>query len=225
MIDNHGNSTVSPLRLNRRRLVQGAGLGLAAALPARMLSAADRKFAWKLWQEENPGASPATVEDYEPVALSAAEWATLTAIVDRIIPADDLGPGGAEIGAHIYIDRKLNGLYSNQLPDYQTGLAAIEASIDGGFTGADPDDQDDALRDAETGANEDIPDGFFDLVLEHTRQGVFCDPIHGGNREFMGWDLIGYPGIKLVWSEDDQALNPRIEPEHISVEKYGGQAE
>lgn len=63
MDDSPRQTTVSPLRLNRRRLVQGASVGAAAALPARMLSASDRKLAWNLWQEENPEATPETVED------------------------------------------------------------------------------------------------------------------------------------------------------------------
>ena len=35
------------------------------------------------------------------------------------------------------------------------------------------------------------------MLLEHTREGMFSDPIYGGNVNFAGWDLIGYPGIKL----------------------------
>ena len=38
------------------------------------------------------------------------------------------------------------------------------------------------------------PGGFFATLLEYTRQGMFADPIHGGNAGFAGWDLIGYPG-------------------------------
>ena len=35
---------------------------------------------------------------------------------------------------------------------------------------------------------------FFNLVRAHTIQGTFCDPYYGGNANFVGWDLIGYPG-------------------------------
>ena len=35
---------------------------------------------------------------------------------------------------------------------------------------------------------------FFAMVLNHTRQGTFGDPYYGGNANFVGWDLLGYPG-------------------------------
>ena len=48
---------------------------------------------------------------------------------------------------------------------------------------------------------------FFNLVRGHTIQGTFCDPYYGGNADFVGWDLIGYPGLRLVVTEDDQRLD------------------
>lgn len=235
MNDTSNQPTIAPLRLNRRRVVQGAAASVAAGIPIGRLSASDRKYAWELWRQENPEATPEAVEDYQPVALSETEWMTLTAIVNRLFPKTDSTPGGAETGAHIFIDQKLNSRYAEDLPDYQSALASIEERVDGGFSNASPDDQDAALRDIEGGTGEDVatqggqvmelPEGFFATLLEHTRQGMFCDPIHGGNREFMGWDMIGYPGIKLVWTAEDQAIDADVEPEYISVEKYGGTAQ
>ncbi len=224
MNDTSNHPTIAPLRLNRRRVVQGAAASVAAGIPIGRLSASDRKYAWELWRQENPEATPETVEDYTPVALSDSEWQTLTAAVDRLFPKTETTPGGSETGAHIYIDRKLSTVYGSDLPSYQEGLAGIENAVDGGFTAADAEAQDSALRDIEAGKGSDVPEGFFALLLEHTRQGMFCDPIHGGNREFMGWDMIGYPGIKLVWTAEDQSINTEVEPEYISVEQYGGTA-
>ena len=28
----------------------------------------------------------------------------------------------------------------------------------------------------------------------HTRQGFYADPIYGGNRDRIGWQVIGFPG-------------------------------
>ena len=28
----------------------------------------------------------------------------------------------------------------------------------------------------------------------HTRQGFYADPIYGGNRDRVGWQVIGFPG-------------------------------
>ena len=32
----------------------------------------------------------------------------------------------------------------------------------------------------------------------HTRQGFYCDPIYGGNKNRVGWDVIGFPGPKSL---------------------------
>lgn len=36
---------------------------------------------------------------------------------------------------------------------------------------------------------------FFDLLLKNTFEGFFSDPIHGGNKDKVGWRLIGFPGV------------------------------
>jgi gluconate 2-dehydrogenase gamma chain len=36
--------------------------------------------------------------------------------------------------------------------------------------------------------------GFFDMLVLHTRQGFYADPAYGGNKDFIGWRVIGYPG-------------------------------
>jgi gluconate 2-dehydrogenase gamma chain len=36
--------------------------------------------------------------------------------------------------------------------------------------------------------------GFFAALALHTRQGMFCDPVYGGNHDRVGWRLIGFPG-------------------------------
>jgi gluconate 2-dehydrogenase gamma chain len=61
-----------------------------------------------------------------------------------------------------------------------------------------------ATRDTVLGALEkasiDLPDVpanvFFAQLLQNTREGYFCDPIHGGNRDMGGWKMIGFPGAR-----------------------------
>ena len=38
-------------------------------------------------------------------------------------------------------------------------------------------------------------------------QGTFGDPYYGGNANFVGWDLIGYPGVRLAVTADEQRLD------------------
>lgn len=35
---------------------------------------------------------------------------------------------------------------------------------------------------------------FFETLLANTVEGFFSDPIHGGNRDMIGWKLVGFPG-------------------------------
>ena len=69
------------------------------------------------------------------------------------------------------------------------------------------------LIDVETGAATGFTGSsaqFFALVLNHTHQGTFGDPYYGGNANFVGWDLIGYPGVRtMVTAADQQAARER----------------
>ena len=63
------------------------------------------------------------------------------------------------------------------------------------------------LIDVETGAATGFTGSsaqFFTLVLNHTHQGTFGDPYYGGNANFIGWDLIGYPGVRTMVTAADQ---------------------
>ena len=54
----------------------------------------------------------------------------------------------------------------------------------------------------------------------HTIQGTFCDPYYGGNTDFVGWDLIGYPGVRLAVTPNEQRLDPRLTPTHRSAYEH-----
>ena len=44
---------------------------------------------------------------------------------------------------------------------------------------------------------------FFDTVHKHTLEGMFSDPIYGGNKDFAGWRLVGFPGAQMQFTADD----------------------
>ena len=46
---------------------------------------------------------------------------------------------------------------------------------------------------------------FFNTVRTHTMEGMFADPIYGGNKDFAGWRLIGFPGAQPAFSPADLA--------------------
>jgi gluconate 2-dehydrogenase gamma chain len=145
--------------------------------------------------------------------LTAAEADILEAVCARLIPSDENGPGAAEARAAHYIDRALTGPLRASRDAYAAGLAAIDAyaqSLKGAaFAKLAPGDQDAVLTDMEKNvATGFAPNSatFFNLLRTHTIQGTFCDPYYGGNANFVGWDLIGYPGIRMAVGEDEQHL-------------------
>jgi gluconate 2-dehydrogenase gamma chain len=204
----------------RRELLKR--VGAVAALPPRLLI---------------PLVSPAgehaavAAQSSAPVAAAAetltpSEAETLGAIAARLIPTDDSGPGATEARAAQYIDRALGGALSSFRETYRTGLAALDryaqSARGNSFARLPAADQDALLRDVERNAAAGFSQSsaFFNLVLAHTIQGTFCDPHYGGNANFAGWDLIGYPGVRLAVTAGEQALNARPAPTHMSAYDY-----
>ena len=139
----------------------------------------------------------------------------VAAATARIFPSDDSGPGTREAGVVIYIDRQLAGPYGRDRHRYthapfEEGVpeqgyqreanpqrvyrAALKNLV--GFDHLSPGEQDQALTKIED-------TDFFKLLHRHTIEGMFCDPIHGGNVDKIGWQLIGYPGPRMSNLKDD----------------------
>jgi gluconate 2-dehydrogenase gamma chain len=43
--------------------------------------------------------------------------------------------------------------------------------------------------------------GFFQLLWQNTKEGFFSDPIYGGNRDMVGWKMIGFPGARYDYRD------------------------
>lgn len=52
------------------------------------------------------------------------------------------------------------------------------------------------------------PYGFFSMVLEDAYEGMFADPIYGGNHAFAGWLLVGYPGAQRAYTPKELTAGP-----------------
>jgi gluconate 2-dehydrogenase gamma chain len=74
--------------------------------------------------------------------------------------------------------------------DPEAGAAVAEAEVVSGY-GAPVEP---ALQQTSTEVELD----FFPLLCLHTRQGFYADPIYGGNRDRVGWDVIGFPGPRSL---------------------------
>ena len=50
--------------------------------------------------------------------------------------------------------------------------------------------------------------GFFSMLQDDTNEGMFADPAYGGNRDFAGWKLIGYPGAQRAYTPEELKRGP-----------------
>ncbi|MFT3866667.1 MAG: gluconate 2-dehydrogenase subunit 3 family protein [Solirubrobacterales bacterium] len=155
----------------------------------------------------------------QPVALAHASLdpaaaRTLAALLDCLIPADDLGPGATEAGALAFIDSELagslrakRGLYADglrRLDEYATAAAGSE------FAALDPARQAELLKEIEAlspGGGQGALKVFFEQALGDCIDGFLADPVYGGNVDEAGWKLVGYPGPSLTWTEAEQQLD------------------
>lgn len=148
--------------------------------------------------------------------LTPAEQATLAAVLDRLIPADETGPGACEAGVQRYVEGALAGPYAASLPAYREGLASLDAAAaarrPGTGFGDLPAGEQDAILTAVAAGGDPARRPFFDLVRQHAIEGMFGDPGHGGNVGLAGWKLIGFPGVRPVLSAEDQALGAVVVP-------------
>lgn len=70
--------------------------------------------------------------------------------------------------------------------------------------------QDEVLKQLEAGnpSFDAVPASiFFNMLLQNTKEGFFCDPIHGGNKGLVGWTLVGFPGARadfMDWVERNE---------------------
>jgi gluconate 2-dehydrogenase gamma chain len=208
--------------ISRRELLRRAGLAGAAVVVAPAFASGDPA------RGVQATATAVRAVAREPLEnLTAAESDVLEAIVARLIPSDANGPGAAEARAAHYIDRALGGALATTRQSYTTGLAALDryarSSRGGGFAQLSAADQDAVLTDVEGGAADGFPGSsttFFAMVRAHTLQGTFGDPVYGGNASFVGWDLVGYPGVRTIVTPDEQRLGADVGRNHKSAYDY-----
>jgi len=212
--------------ISRRDLLKRAAV-LGAATPVLLEPDEARPFQGREGGSERPALQTAAAVRREPLeTLTAGEMDILDAVVARLIPTDANGPGATEARAAHYIDRALGGALSSSRAAYTSGLAAVDryarSSRGAAFTQLSATDQDSVLIDVETGAATGFTGSsaaFFALLLSHTHQGTFGDPYYGGNANFIGWDLISYPGVRtMVTASDQQQLEKHaLKPNHKSA--------
>ena len=191
---------------NRRRLLLGAMLGAGAALapetPAQAAPAADAADA-------ATSLAPAANRHY--AFFNADEAAAVEAFADRIIPSAPHAPGARDADVLNYIDLSLAGAYADSQEFYRHGLAQLDAFCNATYKDSlaalTPEQQDAALTALDTGKATGFAwpaaQAFFNTVRIHTIEGMFADPVYGGNKDFAGWRLVGFPGAQTLYTKED----------------------
>ncbi len=195
----------------RRSVLQAGGaLGLSAGLASSpMAQPTDGRTAYRFFTPE--------------------EASFIEAAVDRLIPPEPDWPGAREAGVPNYIDLQLAGPYGDgdrlflagpikpgtpsqgyqlgltpaQL--YKTSIGAILRRLreaGASFQQATREEQDRFLRGLEAGEVDldGVPSAiFFETLFANTIEGFFSDPAYGGNRDMVGWRMVGFPGVYAAY--------------------------
>ena len=199
--------------------------GAAAAGGAATIATAEPAHA-----EQPSPAEPAAPEAAGYAFLNLDEAAFVEALVDHMIPSDEISPKGTDLGVNVYIDRALAGAWGKgerlylqgpwnigtpsqgyQLPLtpaqlYRAGIAATNAhcrkTFGNTFDRIAAAQREEVLTGLSTGKiafDNGLPVRVFWTTLYQTVvEGMYSDPIYGGNRNKAGWAIIGFPGIIAV---------------------------
>jgi len=189
--------TRKPGNPRRRRFLKAAA---AAAASGALVSCGRARSPWRFF--------------------TAEEAATVEAISERLIPTDQ-DPGAAWAGVVRYIDLQLATRFNfrpfREL--YRQGLRGVEqtsaALFHAAFTQLTAEQQVAVLRALQRGQPpgeiwKKIPvRQFFDALLNHTMQGYYGDPRHGGNRDAVGWRALGVPLTPVRGREQHDLRQPQ----------------
>jgi gluconate 2-dehydrogenase gamma chain len=132
------------------------------------------------------------------VTFTEREGADFEALGARIIPADDT-PGAREAGAVHFADQALGSFMGQLLPEVRAGLGRLHEralAADGRPFAELTETRQDEL----VGAVEREDPAFFSFARSLVVLGTLSDPSHGGNRDKIGWAMVGF--------EDDFAYQP-----------------
>lgn len=195
----------------RAVLLQMGAAGLAAMTPGAALS-------------QNPYAA---LDGKTWTFLAQDEARFLASISDVLIPEDEF-PSASQAGVVDFIDLQLAGPYGKgsdlylQGPFGETspeqgyqapyppatlireGIARLNASgsrlVD--LDGAGREDLVSRLSEGKGFDLGDVPaQTLFEEIWSLVKEGYFADPMYGGNKDYAGWRMVGFPGAHAYYTD------------------------
>lgn len=125
-----------------------------------------------------------------PSVLDSGALSDIEALTAQIIPTDST-PGAREAGVAHFIDRALASYFAPLATEFIAGLRNLQAEVRnrypraGSFASLSDAQQVQYLRSIEHSP-------FFAALRNLTVLGMFSDPSYGGNRDEIGWRLLGF---------------------------------
>jgi len=201
----------------RRAFLVGTAAGAGAAASVALVPEALAKTREHQAAADAPAASPMA----DHAAMSGGHGAffndddsrTIAAFAERLMPGAPGKPGANDANVINYIDLALAGAYADQQDFYRRGLAQLDAycrkTYNQPFVKLSAAQQDDVIGALEQGKASEFEfptaQAFFNTLRTHTMEGMFADPVYGGNKDFAGWKLVGFPGAQLFYTPADMA--------------------
>jgi gluconate 2-dehydrogenase gamma chain len=197
----------------RRAFLVGSAAGAAASVTlASQALAQDHSHDATKTAAADGAVSDVTAATYRHGAFFNNDDAkTVAAFAERLMPGAPGKPGATDAGVLNYIDISLSGAYSDLQDFYRRGIAQLDAHC--ATTYGKPFRQLDAAKQDECiGAltQDKAPEfvwpaarAFFGTLRTHTMEGMFSDPVYGGNKDFAGWRLVGFPGAQPIYTPAD----------------------
>jgi gluconate 2-dehydrogenase gamma chain len=145
--------------------------------------------------------------------LNEDDSALIDALTERLMPGAPGKPGARDAGVLNYIDLALAGAYADLQDFYRRGCEALDAHCrkahGKSFVQLSTGQQDAVISAMIEGKAPSFTwptsQAFFNTVRTHTMEGMFADPVYGGNKNFAGWRLVGFPGAQPIFTPEDMA--------------------
>jgi gluconate 2-dehydrogenase gamma chain len=196
----------------RRRFLAGAAFGAGAVAGAKVLPEASAQM--HAQHNETTAPAPAHIHsngEGHGAFFNDADAETVAAFTERLMPGGPGKPGARDAGVLNYIDLALAGAYADLQDFYRRGLAQLDAycrkTYAEPFVRLTAPQQDEAIGALEAGKAAEFgwptAQAFFNTMRTHTMEGMFADPVYGGNKDFAGWRLIGFPGGQPLFTPED----------------------